>query len=236
MTFDFRCFKIEKINIIFDDLMKSKKNNIYSVSEFAEKVGYHYKTLQVLDKKGIFPAKRTKTNRRYYTEEDLNLFLNQIAKIPVETKEKEEKRLTVTYSRVSSHSQKEDLKSQQQFIENFVASQGLQIDENLSDIGSGLNYERKNFLKILDLVEQNKIEKIIVAHKDRFVRFGFDFFKQFCQKHHAEIVVINLESCSPEQEFTEDLISIIHCFSSKLYGLRKYNKNTKILKNHLGIE
>jgi ISSoc2, resolvase len=218
-------------------MKKQLNENIYSVSEFANKVGYHYKTLQVLDKKGIFPAKRNQRNRRYYTDEDYYLFLNQVAKIPVEENNNNvhQKRLIVTYSRVSSHGQRDDLKSQQSFIENFVASNGLQVDENLSDIGSGLNYERKNFLKILELVEQGKIEKIIIAHKDRFVRFGFDYFQNFCKKHNTEIVIINLDSCSPEQEFTEDLISIIHCFSSKLYGLRKYNKNTKVLKINLGI-
>ena len=218
-------------------MKKQLNENIYSVSEFANKVGYHYKTLQVLDKKGIFPAKRNQRNRRYYTDEDYYLFLNQVAKIPVEENNNNvhQKRLIVTYSRVSSHGQRDDLKSQQSFIENFVASNGLQVDENLSDIGSGLNYERKNFLKILELVEQGKIEKIIIAHKDRFVRFGFDYFQNFCKKHNTEIVIINLDSCSPEQEFTEDLISIIHCFSSKLYGLRKYNKNTKVLKSNLGI-
>lgn len=218
-------------------MKKQLNENIYSVSEFANKVGYHYKTLQVLDKKGIFPAKRNQRNRRYYTDEDYYLFLNQVAKIPVEENNNNvhQKRLIVTYSRVSSHGQKDDLKSQQNFIENFAVSNGLQVDENLSDIGSGLNYERKNFLKILDLVEQDKIEKIIIAHKDRFVRFGFDYFQNFCKKHNTEIVIINLDSCSPEQEFTEDLISIIHCFSSKLYGLRKYNKNTKVLKSNLGI-
>lgn len=218
-------------------MKKQLNENIYSVSEFANKVGYHYKTLQVLDKKGIFPAKRNQRNRRYYTDEDYYLFLNQVAKIPVEENNNNvhQKRLIVTYSRVSSHGQKDDLKSQQSFIENFVASNGLQVDENLFDIGSGLNYERKNFLKILELVEQEQVEKIIIAHKDRFVRFGFDYFQNFCKKHNTEIVIINLDSCSPEQEFTEDLISIIHCFSSKLYGLRKYNKNTKVLKSNLGI-
>ena len=218
-------------------MKKQLNENIYSVSEFANKVGYHYKTLQVLDKKGIFPAKRNQRNRRYYTDEDYYLFLNQVANIPIEENNNNvhQKRLIVTYSRVSSHGQRDDLKSQQSFIENFVVSNGLQVDENLSDIGSGLNYERKNFLKILDLVEQDKIEKIIIAHKDRFVRFGFDYFQNFCKKHNTEIVIINLDSCSPEQEFTEDLISIIHCFSSKLYGLRKYNKNTKVLKINLGI-
>lgn len=218
-------------------MKKQLNENIYSVSEFANKVGYHYKTLQVLDKKGIFPAKRNQRNRRYYTDEDYYLFLNQVAKMSIEEDNNNihQKRLIVTYSRVSSHRQKDDLKSQQNFIENFVVSNGLQVDENLSDIGSGLNYERKKFLEILDLVEQDKIEKIIIAHKDRFVRFGFDYFQNFCKKHNTEIVIINLDSCSPEQEFTEDLISIIHCFSSKLYGLRKYNKNTKVLKSNLGI-
>lgn len=218
-------------------MKKQLNEKIYSVSEFANKVGYHYKTLQVLDKKGIFPAKRNQRNRRYYTDEDYYLFLNQIAKIPVEENNNNvhQKRLIITYSRVSSHGQKDNLKSQQSFIENFVASNGLQVDENLFDIGSGLNYERKNFLKILELVEQKQVEKIIIAHKDRFVRFGFDYFQNFCKKHNTEIVIINLDSCSPEQEFTEDLISIIHCFSSKLYGLRKYNKNTKVLKSNLGI-
>ena len=218
-------------------MKKQLNEKIYSVSEFANKVGYHYKTLQVLDKKGIFPAKQNQRNRRYYTDEDYYLFLNQIAKIPVEENNNNvhQKRLIITYSRVSSHGQKDDLKSQQSFIENFVASNGLQVDENLFDIGSGLNYERKNFLKILELVEQEQVEKIIIAHKDRFVRFGFDYFQNFCKKHNTEIVIINLDSCSPEQEFTEDLISIIHCFSSKLYGLRKYNKNTKVLKINLGI-
>ena len=198
-------------------MKKQLNENIYSVSEFANKVGYHYKTLQVLDKKGIFPAKRNQRNRRYYTDEDYYLFLNQVAKIPVEEDNNNihQKRLIVTYSRVSSHGQRDDLKSQQSFIENFVASNGLQVDENLSDIGSGLNYERKNFLKILELVEQGKIEKIIIAHKDRFVRFGFDYFQNFCKKHNTEIVIINLDSCSPEQEFT--------------------NKNTKVLKINLGI-
>ena len=218
-------------------MKKQLNEKIYSVSEFANKVGYHYKTLQVLDKKGIFPAKRNQRNRGYYTDEDYYLFLNQIAKIPVEENNNNvhQKRLIITYSRVSSHGQKDDLKSQQSFIENFVASNGLQVDENLFDIGSGLNYERKNFLKILELVEQEQVKKIIIAHKDRFVRFGFDYFQNFCKKHNTEIVIINLDSCSPEQEFTEDLISIIHCFSSKLYGLRKYNKNTKVLKSNLGI-
>ena len=104
-------------------MKKQLNDTIYSVSDFANKVGYHYKTLQVLDKKGIFPAKRNQRNRRYYTDEDYYLFLNQVAKIPVEENNNNvhQKRLIVTYSRVSSHGQRDDLKSQQSFIENFVA-------------------------------------------------------------------------------------------------------------------
>lgn len=76
----------------------------------------------------------------------------------------------------------------------------------------------------MEEVEQGMVSEIIVAHKDRLVRFGFEWFELFCSNHGAKITVINLDSCSPEEEMTKDLLSIVHCFSSRLYGLRKYKK------------
>ncbi|MEO7164689.1 MAG: IS607 family transposase, partial [Bdellovibrionia bacterium] len=87
----------------------------------------------------------------------------------------------------------------------------------MSDVGSGLNYKRKNFVMLLDIVEKREIESIIVAHKDRLVRFGFEWFEEFCRKHGTRIIVINHESMSPQEEMTKDLLRIIHCFSSRLY-------------------
>jgi predicted site-specific integrase-resolvase len=80
----------------------------------------------------------------------------------------------------------------------------------------------------MERVERGEIEEIVIAHKDRLVRFGFGWFENFCNHHGTQIVVMNSDTLSPEQEMTQDLLSIIHCFSSRLYGLRKYKK--KILK------
>lgn len=68
------------------------------------------------------------------------------------------------------------------------------------------------------------IKTIIVAHKDRFIRFGYDWFERFLKSNGVEIIVVNNEKTSPEQELVNDLISIIHVFSCRIYGLRKYKK------------
>ncbi|KHL83047.1 transposase [Helicobacter pylori] len=82
----------------------------------------------------------------------------------------------------------------------------------------------------MEEIEIGKISKLVIAHKDRFVRFGFEYFESFAQTHGCEIMIMNQFSLSPEAEMTQDLLSIIHCFSSRLYGLRKYNKE---IKEHL---
>ena len=98
------------------------------------------------------------------------------------------------------------------------------VEEKLEDMGSGLNYKRKSFLVLMEMVERGEVSEIVIAHKDRLVRFGFEWFEKFCLDHGCVIVVMNAETLSPEQEMTQDLLSIIHCFSSRLYGLRKYKK------------
>ena len=103
------------------------------------------------------------------------------------------------------------------------------MDEHLSDIGSGLNYNRLKWNQLLQDVEDRKIDKIYVTYKDRFVRFGFDWFANFCKRHGSEIVVVNNPKTSPDRELVDDLVSIIHVFSCRLYGLRRYK--TKIEKD-----
>ena len=83
------------------------------------------------------------------------------------------------------------------------------------------------------MVERGEVSEIIVAHKDRLVRFGFEWFEKFCNDHGVSITVMNADTLSPEQEMTKDLLSIIHCFSSRLYGLRKYkNKIIEMAKGN----
>lgn len=101
---------------------------------------------------------------------------------------------------------------------------GKIVHEKLEDIGSGLNYKRKNFIRLMEMAERGEVSEIVIAHKDRLVRFGFDWIEKFCNDHGVKIIVMNAESLSPEEEMTKDLLSIILCFSSRLYGLRKYKK------------
>jgi putative resolvase len=192
--------------------------NTYSPKEFGALIGRVTITLQRWDREGILKAHRTLTGRRYYTHDQYLQVIGQKAK----------KRILVVYCRVSSAGQKQDLISQRKAVESFCLAQGKAIDMKLEDIGSGLNYKRKSFITLMEMVERNEVSEIIIAHKDRLVRFGFEWFEKFCQDHGTLILVMNAESLSPEEEMTKDLLSIIHCFSSRLYGLRKYKK--KILE------
>ena len=110
------------------------------------------------------------------------------------------------------------------FIINFANSHGVIINEHIEETGSGLNYKRKKWNKLLQEVEDREIDRIYVTYKDRFVRFGFDWFNDFCVRHGTKIVVLNNPKTSPDQELVNDLISIIHDFSCRMYGLRKYSK------------
>jgi len=169
---------------------------------------------------GILKAHRSKTNRRFYTHEQYLEYIGQKA-----TPQKK----NIVYYRVSSSGQKNDLMNQKRALEEFCIAKGIEVTERLFDIGSGLNYTRKNFLGVMEMVERGEVATIIIAHKDRLVRFGFEWFERFCKSHGTNIIVMNQESLSPEEEMTQDLLSVIHCFSSRLYGLRKYKKKIKAL-------
>ena len=188
--------------------------NTYSPRELGRLIGRTTNTLQRWDRQGILKAYRTLTGRRYYTHDQ---YLNVIGQKAIS-------RCIVTYCRVSSIGQKKDLISQRNAVESFCLASGRVINKKMEDIGSGLNYKRKNFVLLLEMVEQGIVSEIVVAHRDRLVRFGFEWFEKFCKDHGVNIVVMNADSLSPEEEMTKDLLSIIHCFSSRLYGLRKYKK------------
>ena len=120
--------------------------------------------------------------------------------------------------------QKEDLANQLSFLRDFANARGFIVDEVLTDIGSGLNYKRKKWNALLDDCFEGNVSTILIAHKDRFVRFGYDWFSSFLEKRGVEILVVKNDTLSPQQELVEDLVSIIHVFSCRIYGLRKYKK------------
>lgn len=188
--------------------------NTYSPKEFGALIGRSVITLQRWDREGIMKAGRTPTDRRYYTHEQYLQYIGQKA-----TEKK-----VVTYCRVSSPGQKKDLASQKEAVEQFCIASGRAVAERLEDIGSGLNYKRKDFVSLMEKVERGEVSEIVIAHKDRLVRFGFEWFQKFSADHGCVITVMNAESLSSEEEMRKDLLSIIHCFSSRLYGLRKYKR------------
>ena len=191
---------------------------MYAISKFAELIGITPHTLRVWHKEGkLIPGVITKGGTRYYTEDQLKEYLGILPK-------KEEK--IIIYSGVSNHNQKDDLENQITFLKNYCNAKDY-ITEEVKDIGSGLNYKRKNWNKLLDDVCDNKVSKMVIAHKDRFVRFGFEWFELLCSKHNCEIEIVHNEKLSPQEEMVQDLISIIHVFSCRIYGLRKYKKVIK---------
>ena len=174
------------------------------------------KTLQRWDIEKTLVANSPPTNRRYYTY-DQYLQFKGIGK-DVDSWN------IVIYARVSNRNQTDDLENQVDFLHQYVNAKGLIADDIIRDYGSGLNYDRKKWNQLLGEVMENKIKMILVSHKDRFVRFVFDWFKKFCNKFNVEIVVVKNEKLSPHEELVQDIVSILHVFSCRLYGLRKYKK------------
>ena len=191
----------------------------YKPKDFAELLGVSVKTLQRWDREGVLKANRTPTNRRYYT---YNQYL-QFKGIQAEN----DTRDIVIYARVSTRGQKDDLKYQTEFLKQFCNAKGIIANQCIEDFGSGLNYNRKKWNKLLEEVMENKIKTIIISDKDRFIRFGFDWFEKFCEKFNTNIIIVNNEALSPNEELVQDIISILHVFSCRLYGLRKYKKQIK---------
>ncbi|MBN1888272.1 MAG: IS607 family transposase [Thermoflexales bacterium] len=186
----------------------------YPPREFGRLIGRTTQTLQRWDRLGILKAHRTPTDRRYYTHGQYLQIIGQ----------KAQEQKIIAYCRVSSAGQKADLDSQKKAVEQFCIAAGKPVALWLQDIGSGLNYKRKNFVLLMEMVEHGEVSEIVIAHKDRLVRFGYEWFEKFCRDHGTILTVMNAETLSPEAEMTQDLLSIIHCFSSRLYGLRKYKK------------
>jgi len=149
--------------------------------------------------------------------------LDEFMKRPVKTAP----RGAVAYCRVSSAAQRPDMKNQRRVLEEFCAARGVANVEFIEEIGGGMNLKRTKFVALMDRIEARQVSHLIIAHKDRLVRFGFPWFERFCVEHGTEILMLNNEQLSPEQELVQDLLTIVQCFAARLYGLRNYRKKLK---------
>ena len=199
----------------------------YNAAEFAKLAGVSIKALQRWDREGrLKAASRTPWNRRLYTQEQLNSLL--------QVKFKGE-RVTIAYVRVSSQAQKGDLTNQKMALEQFCIAKGMVVDEWMSEISGDLNFKRPKFTELVDRIVGGEVATLVIAHKDRLAHFGYDLLAHLCQSHDCQFVVLNTESLSPEQEMVQDLMTITHCFSVRLSGLRNYRKAVaKALKDDQG--
>ncbi len=165
-----------------------------------EKFGYHPKTLsRWADEGKIQYIKSPGGHRRY--------LLSALEKLAAETSDTKDTREIILYVRVSTHSQKEDLASQREYVSSYYPQ-----CKCISDIGSGLNFKRKKFLKLMEQVAAHEIKKIVVAHKDRLCRFGFDFVEWFCNLNNCQIEVLNNTYKSPHQELMDDFMECFFYF------------------------
>ena len=175
--------------------------------EASKMLGVSVGTLRRWDSEGKIKTIRTPGGQRRFCVEEYE---------PTDNKQ------IVLYARVSTNSQKDDLKRQVDYLQSIYPK-----GELVTEVGSGLNFKRRKFLSILERVLKNDISILVVAYSDRLVRFGFPLIEWLCQKADCKLVVLNERQLSPEQELVEDILSILHCFSSRLYGLRKYKIKVK---------
>ena len=192
---------------------------IYRAAAFAAKIGVHKNTVKAWSLNGKLPARRTPSGHRYYTDADVERYFG-VARSQAQGR-------TAVYCRVSRRSQRDDLRSQQQAMEAFCLGAGLAVDDWLTEIGGGLNFQRPVFRALMERIEKRELGLLLVAHQDRLCRFGFDWFEYFAESHGCEIRVVNQPSLSPQAELVEDLMAVVHAFSCRLYGLRRYRKQIR---------
>ncbi len=138
---------------------------------------------------------------------------------------------TIAYARVSSHDQKQDLNRQVQLLELYCTKHGYKY-EVIQDIGSGMNYYKKGLTRLIDLILDNQVQRLILTHKDRLLRFGAELVFSICEAKNVEVIIINQgeEPPSFEEELAKDVLEIITVFSARLYGSRS-KKNKKLIND-----
>jgi putative resolvase len=192
--------------------------NTYSPKEFGEMIGKAVITLQKWDRAGTLKAHRSPTNRRYYTHDQYLEYMGLVA---------DKKGQTIAYARVSTAAEMPDLANQVAALEVYCNEHEIKVDVFLQDIGSGLNYKRKQFTRLFEMVELGQVKVLVIAHRDRLVRFGYEWFEAFCERHGTKIIVTGGDKLSPEKEMVEDLLAIVTVFSARFHGLRSYRKVIK---------
>jgi putative resolvase len=196
-------------------------SKLSSIREAAKFLGVSTQTLRRWEREGKGVAvQRTNGGQRRY---DLSK-MRPLAVGP----DKLSEGITLAYARVSSHDQKEDLQRQEKMLEMFCSSHGWSF-EIVSDLGSGMNYQKRGLRKLLARIMDGSIGRLVLTHKDRLLRFGAELVFAICEMKQIEIVLINRsDEPSFEEELAADVLEIITVFSARLYGSQS-RKNKKLI-------
>ena len=135
----------------------------------------------------------------------------------------------MTYARVSSHDQKQDLVRQSTTLHAKALQLGYKSIQQIEDLGSGLNYKKRCFVKLLDLIFNHEFEILIVNHKDRLLRFGVDLIDRICLHHGVKLIVLEDKTIPFEEELTRDVIELMTVFCARLYGKRSHKNKFKLV-------
>jgi len=191
-----------------------------NIGTAAKHFGVSQETLRRWEKSGkIFVERTPKGHRRF----DLSKYSS------VHSKQCDLTKNTLGYARVSSHDQKDDLVRQAQVIENFCAANGW-AHEIIQDLGSGLNFHKRGLKKLIQNICSKKIDRLVLTHKDRLLRFGSELIFSLCEEFGVEVVIMNKsENTRFEDDLVQDVLEIITVFSARLYGARS-RKNQKLLQ------
>ena len=188
--------------------------------EASKALGVHQRTLYNWDEKGLIETIRTPGNKRLYNvkkfienkkcEEQVCTNLDDLDK---------NKKLNLCYVRVSSNNQKDDLKRQKELMIQKYPNHLI-----IEEIGSGLNLNKKGIKKIIKLAIAGKINELVVAHRDRLTRFGFELIEELINDYSkGKIIVLNeKDKIEPEEELVKDAMSILNVYVAKMNGIRKY--------------
>ena len=185
---------------------------LMSIGKFAKEIGLSVQYLRKLhDENILIPDVITKGGTRYYSDEQLQAYLNE--------NNSQQELPIILYARVSTQSQKDDLDRQVENLKSYAISKGYSF-EIITDIGSGINYTKQGLKQLIQKINNKEISKIVILYKDRLIRFGFELIEYLCKLNNIDIEIIDNTTIPTKTELTNDLIQIITIFANQLYGTR----------------
>ena len=194
---------------------------LYTIGDFSKTIGKTVQTVRNWDKTGYLkPHHISAGGHRYYSQEQVNVILG--IQNPMDRE-----KITIGYCRVSSHKQKDDLERQVENMKTYLLSRGTPF-EIITDIGSGINYNKKGLNQLIDKVLAYEVDTVVVLYKDRLLRFGYELLDNLFRKFGTSIEIVDATPKTDNQELVEDLIQIITVFSCRLQG-RRANKAKKMI-------